>query len=407
MGKKQVSVIWSYIAVVLIAITVALCVAMYTVINTKINLAKEEASQAAVTETVPETSVEAADVNASESVAEAENADISGVKMLTYWENSAPLKQQLISYVERVTDESNSSFIPVDRRIAVFDLDGTLFCETDPTYFSHSLLLHRILEDEGYKDRASKFEKQTADKLFKHIETGKAYENLDMDVSKCIGSAFSGVTLEEYDNYVQAFKTFPMPDYEGLLRGDGWYLPMIQVVNYLEANDFTVYIVSGTDRYMVRSLVHGSPVNVPDSHIIGSDRDLIASGQGDKGATDYNFVSSDKLITGGDVLTDNIQLNKVKAIVREIGIQPVLSFGNSTGDASMAEYVITGNQYESLAFMLCCDDTERENGNPEKAEKMSEMCMEHNWIPVSMKNDWTTIYGDGVMKKITVVDAAG
>ena len=82
--------------------------------------------------------------------------------------------------------------------------------------------------------------------------------------------------------------------------------------------------------------------------------------------------------------------------MQEIGQQPVLSFGNSTGDSSMAEYVTSGNPYRSLAFMLCCDDAERENGSLSKAEKMFSLCEEFDWVPVSMKNDWTTIYGDGV-----------
>ena len=88
-----------------------------------------------------------------------------------------------------------------------------------------------------------------------------------------------------------------------------------------------------------------------------------------------------------------------QVIAQEIGVQPVLSFGNSTGDASMAEYVTSNNKYKSLALMLCCDDTERENGNVEKAEKMVSLCEEFDWVPISMKNDWTTIYGDGVTKK--------
>ena len=62
----------------------------------------------------------------------------------------------------------------------------------------------------------------------------------------------------------------------------------------------------------------------------------------------------------------------------------------------MANYVINDNPYRSLAFMLCCDDTERENGNPDKAQEMYGLCETYGWIPVSMKNDWTTIYGDGV-----------
>lgn len=76
-----------------------------------------------------------------------------------------------------------------------------------------------------------------------------------------------------------------------------------------------------------------------------------------------------------------------------------LSFGNSTGDSSMAEYVTSNNQYKSLAFMLCCDDLERENGNTEKADKMFALCEEFDWVPISMKNDWTTIYGEGITKK--------
>ena len=85
-------------------------------------------------------------------------------------------------------------------------------------------------------------------------------------------------------------------------------------------------------------------------------------------------------------------------IQQEIGAQPVLSFGNSTGDASMAEYVTSSNPYKSLAFMLCCDDTVRENGSEAKANKMYDLCEQFNWVPISMKNDWTTIYGEGVTR---------
>ncbi|MBQ6124883.1 MAG: hypothetical protein IJL13_05725, partial [Spirochaetales bacterium] len=101
----------------------------------------------------------------------------------------------------------------------------------------------------------------------------------------------------------------------------------------------------------------------------------------------------------GEFLIKNLKMNKVSAIVREIGVQPVLSFGNSTGDAAMANYVISNNPYRSYAFMLCCDDTVRENGNVEKANSMYDLCAQNNWIPVSMKNDWTTIYGDGVTRR--------
>ncbi|MBQ4226246.1 MAG: hypothetical protein II664_08035, partial [Oscillospiraceae bacterium] len=96
-----------------------------------------------------------------------------------------------------------------------------------------------------------------------------------------------------------------------------------------------------------------------------------------------------------------LKMNKVSVIAQEIGEQPVLSFGNSTGDSSMANYTITDNKYKSLAFMLCCDDTERENGNITKADKMYSLCEENGWIAISMKDDWKTIYGDSVVYKGT------
>ena len=89
-------------------------------------------------------------------------------------------------------------------------------------------------------------------------------------------------------------------------------------------------------------------------------------------------------------------MNKVSVINSEIGVQPVLSFGNSSGDGAMCNYTLSNNQYKSLAFMLCCDDLERENGNIKKADDMYKLCEENNWIPVSMKNDWKTIYAEGV-----------
>ena len=112
----------------------------------------------------------------------------------------------------------------------------------------------------------------------------------------------------------------------------------------------------------------------------------------------YVFTEGDELILGGEFLIKNLKMNKVSVIMQEIGQQPVLSFGNSTGDSSMAEYVTSGNPYPSLAFMLCCDDTQRENGSETKAQKMFDLCEEFDWVPVSMKNDWITIYGDGVTK---------
>ncbi len=319
-----------------------------------------------------------------------------GADPLSLWTDDARAKSELFSFMEAITDEDGADYIPPADRIAVFDLDGTLFCETDPNYFDYTLLVYRVLEDPDYKDQASDFEREVAQKIVEQNETGASFEGLEIDHGKAVASAFSGMTLDEFSDYIQAFKQLPMPSYEGMLRGEGWYRPMLQVVEYLQENGFTVYVVSGTDRFIVRGIVKESPLDIPPRHIIGSDETVVTPDQGDTDGLSYVYDDDDELILGGEFVVKNLKMNKVAVIAREIGQQPVLSFGNSTGDSSMAAYVTSGNPYPSLAFMLCCDDTERENGSVEKADKMFDLCGTYGWIPVSMKNDWTTIYGDGV-----------
>ena len=322
----------------------------------------------------------------------------SADEMLSLWTADATAKKALVEYLEAISDASGADYIPVEDRIAVFDLDGTLFCETDPNYFDYTLLVYRVLEDPDYKDKASDFEKEVANKIVEQNETGAKFDGLEVDHGKAVASAFAGMTINEFNDYIQEFKKLPMPSYDGMLRGEGWYLPMLQVVNCLQAYDFTVYVVSGTDRFIVRGIVCDSPLNVPPRQIIGSDETVVTKDQGDEDGLNYVYDDNDELVLGGEFVVKNLKMNKVSVIMQEIGQQPVLSFGNSTGDASMAEYVTSGNPYRSLAFMLCCDDTVRENGSESKAQKMYDLCAEFDWVPVSMKNDWTTIYGDGVTK---------
>jgi hypothetical protein len=156
--------------------------------------------------------------------------------------------------------------------------------------------------------------------------------------------------------------------------------------------------VTGTDRFIARGVTK-DVLNIPRSRIIGSDETLVASGQGTQDGLDYTFTANDKLVLGGDFIIKDLNMNKVTNIMQEIGSQPVLSFGNSSSDSAMAEYTVTNNKYKSLAFMVCCDDLVRENGNLEKADQMKDLCSQNGWVPISMKNDWKTIYGDGVTRK--------
>ena len=334
---------------------------------------------------------------AQESIAATVSDEPSG-DALSLWTETAPLKTELTEFMKAVTDEGSADFIPVEDRIAVFDMDGTLCCETDPGYFDHKLLYHRVMEDPDYKDQASDEEKAAAEEIETYFETGEYPEDLSIKHGTAVATSFKGKTVDEFYAYVKDYADTPMKSYEGMTNGEAFYKPMLQVVEYLQANDFTVYVVSGTDRLITRALCEGT-IDIPYSQMIGSDESLVASNQEDKDGLNYTFSQDDKLITGGQFLIKNLKMNKVSVIEREIGKQPVLCFGNSSGDAAMANYTITDNQYKSGAYLLCCDDLERENGNTEKAEKMRSSCEENGWTAVSMKDDWTTIYGDNVTKK--------
>lgn len=329
----------------------------------------------------------------------ASQTEVNKKDALSLWTDDAPLKKQLTEYISKITDKDSKDFIPVDRRIAVFDFDGTLFCETDPVYFDYRLFYYRVTEDPDYKDKASAIEKETAAKIKTMMDTGESAKGLEVAHGKGVASAFAGMTVGEFNDYVKMFREKQAPSYNNMKNGEAYYKPMIQVVNYLKANDFTVYVVSGTDRFIVRGAIEDSVLDVPPRQIIGSDETIVASHQGSEDGLTYQYKLEDQVITGGDFIIKNLKMNKVSVIQQEIGLQPVLSFGNSSGDNSMANFVIDDNPYPSAAYMLCCDDLERENGNMKKADAMRKSCEENGWTAISMKNDWTTIYGDNVTKK--------
>ncbi len=312
---------------------------------------------------------------------------------LSLWYDQAPAKQALTSYVQTVTDKKSPDFIPPERRVAVFDLDGTLILETAPTYFDWALFEHRVLDDPNYKPTSTQLAAARASR-----EQG-IFPPLNDNREKMVAQAYQGLTVEEFYAFVRAFMQEEQPGFEGMKRGDIFYKPMLEVVEYLVKNKFTVYICSGTDRLTVRPLIEQNMPYIPNRQILGSDGTIIARGQGNEDGLVYTFQKDDDLVLGGKNLIKNLQMNKVSLIEQEIGVQPVLAFGNAFSDASMVNYTIFNNRYKSLGFMLMCDDLEREYGNLQKAEKMRKGCEENGWICVSMRNDWKTIYGPTVKRK--------
>jgi hypothetical protein len=170
---------------------------------------------------------------------------------------------------------------------------------------------------------------------------------------------------------------------------------MVSLVKFLEEKDFKVYIVSGTERSIIRVLLDGV-IDIPSDRIIGSDGVLAASGQGNKDGLEYVYQPDDRIIFTGKMISKNVKMNKVPVIAREIGKVPVLSFGNSTGDLSMSQYITNNKKYESRAYILLGDDSQREHGSDAKVEKLKKYCEDHGFYTISMKNDFATVYGEDV-----------
>ena len=315
-----------------------------------------------------------------------------------YW-NECQALSELTAYIENVTDIESPNFIPTEDRIAVFDMDGTLCGELFPEYLEYLLLAYRCLDDPNYE--ASEELKEVANLI---RTSGANYKtpdvpNFDLVHGNAQAKAFAGLTPDEFIAYVKDFLNQEAMGFEGLTYANSLYKPMIEVITYLRISGFTSYIVSGSDRMICRA-VASEALDIPYNNIIGMDVNLVATNQNGKDGLNYQFNAGgdDQLVRGDELLIKNLKMNKVQQIVQEIGKQPVLSFGNSSGDVSMHEYTITNNKYLSLAFMLVADDYERDHADPIETNKRIALWEEAQYTIISMKNDFKTIYGYDVVK---------
>ncbi len=322
---------------------------------------------------------------------EAEPAGVQGE--LLYWSEDSAAAASIRDYVAEVTDINSDKYIPIEDRIAVFDMDGTLIGELYPSYFEYLMFIHRALHDETYK--APDDMREFAEALEDGVYGGKVPDNSELLHAKYAGQAYAGMTVEEMRDYTRAFMQTEADGFTNLTKGDAFYWPMVSLVQYLADNDFTCYIVSGSSRTICREVI-ADWLPIPDNRVIGMSYSMLASGQGDTDGLEYVYSADDKVILGEDLILKTIKMNKVSAISQEIGKVPVLSFGNSSGDVSMAQYVLNNDQYETKAFMLLCDDLVREHGNMDKANAMLDTCNERGFEPISMRDDFATIYGDEV-----------
>ena len=335
----------------------------------------------------------AASSSASSQGASAQASSEAQAQLSSWAEGSSSLKT-LTDFVEAATDEANPNYIPPTERIAVFDLDGTLMCETYPWCFEYMVFADFALNNSDYQapDDVKAVAQEIVDSAW-----GAKPDGMSTRQAAAAAVAYAGLTPAELEAYVAQFKDSTAEGFSGMTRGEAWYRPMTEVVHYLKENGFDVFIVTATERNIVRGIVAGS-LDVDPSHVIGTEYGYTATGQGDAADTDYTFQPGDQVVFDGTYAGENAKTSKVDAIVREIGKQPVLAFGNSSGDVAMLTYVLSGNARPSAAFMVLADDEDREYGNADAAAEKRKAWEDANFTVFSMRDDFATIYGEGVEK---------
>ena len=312
----------------------------------------------------------------------------------TLW-NQCEALTALQDYVKDVTDPASANFIPVEDRIATFDMDGTFVGELYPSYFEYNLLEFRALDDATYE--APKDVMETAQEIRDFVRTGKKLpDHFDMKHAYAAAKAYSGMTLAEFDAYVKAYAQQPANGFTGMTYGESFYKPMLEVFEFLKDNGFTYYVVSGSDRFICRALVES--IGIPSNRVIGMDVKLRSTSQGTEEGVNYTMGREEDLVRTDELIIKNLKTNKVLQISQEIGKVPVLSFGNSGGDAAMHNYALGNQKYKSAAFMLIADDDQRDHANREKALTLGEQWRTAGYHVISMRDDFKTIYGEGVTK---------
>ena len=314
-----------------------------------------------------------------------------------YWNSDSPTLKKITKFVEAATTPGQRDFIPEAQRIAVFDMDGTFYCETAPLYFQETMLLHRVLEDDSYtpSKKMSDFVRMVQPKIMN--KTGLTAKESD-EMLGYLTLAYAGMTPEEYRAYVRDFMQTNENGLTNLKRGEAFYLPMVEIISYLENNGFAVYIDSACSYPTTRELVEGV-IPIRSDRIIASDFVYTTTDMGkDTPNTHFYDRNKEKVIISGKTLIDNAKTRKIFSLLNQIGKKPVLAFGNSMGDSGMFEYTLQDNPYNCAAFCVLCDDVERELGNLSKAADMEKTARQRGWNTISMRDEFKTIYGDNVKR---------
>jgi phosphoserine phosphatase len=295
--------------------------------------------------------------------------------------NNTQTKQNILDFVRAVTAEGGPDYVPPVERIATFDNDGTLWCEHPvPVQFQFALdalaLLAKkkpqLLEQPLYKAAAEK----DLGWFVPYLNNKRLPELIGM-----LLAPLAGETQTAYDARASAWlKTARHP------RFNKPYLqmvfqPMAELLYYLRANDFRVFIVTGGGMDFVR-LFCERVYGVASENVVGDNLKL---------SWEYRDGTPQLVRQAGivDPFCDgpgkpiNIQLH--------VGRPPILASGNSNGDVPMMEFATaSGKPY--LCLLVHHDDAQREYDSDHSAEVALKTAEERNWTTVSVEEDFKTVF---------------
>ena len=301
--------------------------------------------------------------------------------------NNGPAKQSIFSFVEKVTTEGSPSFVPVPERIATFDNDGTLWCETPvPVQVYFALDRVKALESQHPEWKTTEpFASLLKGDLKATIAGG------DEALLEIVMATHAGMTTVEFARIVEDWIATAKHPKTGRLFTEMTYQPMLELLAYLRANGFRNYIVTGGGIEFVRQWAERI-YGVTPEQVIGS-----------------SIKTKFELRDGKPVLMrlphlnfNNDKAGKPVTIHQHIGRAPTAAFGNSVGDQQMLEYTL-GSGGARFGLLVLHDDAAREyaygpaQGLPTPqlgafTPALYAQAMRAGWNVVSMKNDWQQVF---------------
>jgi hypothetical protein len=298
---------------------------------------------------------------------------------LATW-NDGVAKKAIVAFAEQAAS------VPVEERVAVFDNDGTLWCEK-PMPIQADFILRRLFEmaeaDPELRERQPWKAAYGHDNAWLGAVIAEHYAGDDSNVKTLLGgilSAFAGISVDEFEAKSDAFlRTAQHPTLD---RGylECAYAPMLDLLGFLEANGFTNYIASGGGRDFMRPIsqeVYG----IARERVIGSASTLDYVGNGDGGTIVHRAEA--------DYLDDGPQ--KPVRIWSRTGRRPLLAAGNANGDIPMLEFTQREDK-PLLRLLLLHDDADREFEYTAGSERALESAETEGWTVVSIKHDWATVF---------------